>query len=492
MRPLTRLSLLVAFVAVQAFSPVLRYGFVYDDAWTVVDNEWLTRPFGELVRLLGTGEALVRKVPDATRPAMVLSLWLDRRLFGLSPFGHHLTSLLLYGATVFVATRLAFRLSGRAVVAAVAGAFFALAPLHAEPVAAVNYREDLLSALGVMTAWLLLLERGKETSSRLGLAAAGLAVALFAKESSIVVVPLVAVSLWLVPRFRHVVRRRQATLFALGAVLALWALWRVPLLVNGDDIPTAPARGAAQLVLRTLRYEVEAVKSAALPFFWSPDRFKQPDAGLGVLVPFLAAIAGLIALARRRPMRTAALGVAVALVAPLGSSPLLRPVNELADRYFFLGVLGGGLFWGFVLDEVRRRRPQRLPRLSVALLFLPMALPTWGALRIWRDERSVWEAAVERSPTSTRALAALSRVERMAGNPARARELVERALRIDARYSPALVTRIYNELHEGDVAAARAHLSELPALGASDAKGVKKARRCAALDSPAARTCIRD
>ena len=41
MRPLTRLCLLPALLAVLAFSPALAFGFVYDDAWTIVDNAWL-------------------------------------------------------------------------------------------------------------------------------------------------------------------------------------------------------------------------------------------------------------------------------------------------------------------------------------------------------------------------------------------------------------------------------------------------------------------
>jgi hypothetical protein len=252
----------------------------------------------------------------------------------------------------------------------------------------------------------------------------------------------------------------------------------------------APDRGALELLLRTVRYEVEAVKHGALPFFWSPDRFRLPAPGLGVLVPFAALAFGLVTLARRRATRLAALGVAIALVAPLGSSPLLRPVNELADRYFFLSVLGGGLFWGFVLDQWVRARPRPFPKLAVALVCLPMLVPAYQATRPWKDERSVWTAAVERSPHSTRALAALSRVERQAGNQALAGTLVERALALDPRYSPALVTRIYNELHAGEVERARAHLAELPVLGANDARGGKKARRCAALDAAAARNCI--
>jgi tetratricopeptide (TPR) repeat protein len=137
-----------------------------------------------------------------------------------------------------------------------------------------------------------------------------------------------------------------------------------------------------------------------------------------------------------------------------------------------------------------RSRALGFSKLAVPLVCLPMIIPAYQATRIWKDERSVWTAAVERSPNSTRALAALSRVERQAGNSALAETLVAQALALDPTYAPALVTRIYNELHAGDVERARAHLAELPALGADDAKGAKKARRCAALDAAAARACV--
>jgi hypothetical protein len=489
--PITRLSLLIALLAVAAFSPALGFGWVYDDAWTIVENDWLNRPLPELLGLLGSGEALARKVPDATRPAMVLSLWVDRRLFGLSPLGHHLTSLLLYGATAFLATRLAFRLSARTAVAAVAGAFFALAPIHAEPVASVNYREDLLSAFGMLAAWLALVERGRtETSGRMFVAGAGFALSLFAKESSVALVPLVLATYVLLPRLRPLIARRRRTLFALATGFALWALWRVPLLVQGDDIPVAPDRGALQMLLRSARYEVLAVRHAVLPFSWSPDYFRQPDAAPSWGVPLLAIGFGIWVFARAPGTRTPGLAGAVALLAPLGSSPLVGPSNELADRYFFLGVLGGGLFWGFLVDRLVTTRGWRIPRASTLVVCLPMAVPAWFATQIWCDERSLWTAAVERSPSSPRALSGLARVERQAGDHGSAQRLVERALEIDPRYAPALMVRIYNELASGNVAQARAHIDELPSLGAADARGLKKARRCAALDAAAARTCI--
>jgi len=489
--PVTRLSLLVAGLAVVAFSPALTFGWVYDDAWTIVENEWLGRSLPELFGLLASGEALAKHVPDATRPAMVLSLWLDRRLFGLSPVGHHLTSLAIYGATAFLATRLAFRLSGRTAVAAVAGAFFALAPLHAEPVAAVNYREDLLSAFGVLLAWLFVVDRGRDDGPARALGAgAGLALALFAKESSVVFVPLVAATVLLVPRLGPVVLRRKRTLLALGVAFAIWALWRVPLFMQGDDIPVAPARGAFQMLLRSARYEVQAVRHGVLPFSWSPDYFRQPDAGAGALVTLAVIVWGIWILKSARGTATPALAGAVALLAPLGSSPLVGPSNEFADRYFLLGVLGGGLLWGFFVDRLVTTRGFRVPRASALVVCLPMAVPAWFATRIWRDERSLWTAAVERSPGSPRAHAGLSRVERASGDLRAAERAVDRALTLDPRYAPALMVRIYNELHEGKVDDARRHLAELPGLGAGDARGLKRARRCASLEAEQARACI--
>src|ERR1700753_1887494 len=88
-----------AFIAVVTFAPVVTYGFAYDDHWTVEQNAALGRPLAPLLRALATGHGVEAGIPDATRPAMVASLWVDRRLFGADPAGYHLHSLLLYGGT---------------------------------------------------------------------------------------------------------------------------------------------------------------------------------------------------------------------------------------------------------------------------------------------------------------------------------------------------------------------------------------------------------
>jgi hypothetical protein len=231
----------VAAVALVAFARVVGFGFVYDDGWTLMDNAWLSRPLPELVALLASGEALARHVPDATRPVQVLVQALERRVFGLGPAGYHADSLLLYALVCALATRLALVLTRQRHVALCAGVFFALAPLHAEPVAAINYREDLFAALGVLGALVFLYSpdsasrraqsgddsfirrRHRDSGPRALGAGAFLALGLFAKESALAFVPLAGLIAFCLPSARMTLRDRRRHLYVLGAVLFVFS-----------------------------------------------------------------------------------------------------------------------------------------------------------------------------------------------------------------------------------------------------------------------------
>ena len=62
-----------------AFGRVLRFEFVYDDRWTIADNLSLDEPLSRVLRASAAGTANAQGIPDATRPAMIASLHLDRR-----------------------------------------------------------------------------------------------------------------------------------------------------------------------------------------------------------------------------------------------------------------------------------------------------------------------------------------------------------------------------------------------------------------------------
>ncbi len=490
-----------AVVGLLAFAPVLTFGFVYDDQWTIVENAWLERPLLELGSLVASGEAVARRVPDATRPLMVLLHALERRAFGLAPWGYHLVSLALYGLCCALATSVAWALTRKRSIALVAGLFFALSPFHAEPVAAINYREDLLAAVGTLGALLLLIPAPgrptaearprRETWGRALGAGALLLGGLLGKESALSFVPLAVAIAWLVPWVGLSVRKHWRILFTLGAVLVCWLAWRWPLAAGGEDLPLAPDRPLTQLLLRAARFELQALKFAVVPFGYAPDHWRQPDASLSPVVPLLSLLVGAAVLGRVRSIRPLAVGVAIALAAPLGASPLLRPVNEYADRYFFLSVLGGGIAWGWALERLGRVSALRPVRRLLPLACVPLLFVTWPATRLWRDERSLWTAAVAITPQSPRAWGALSRVHRLAGERDAADFTLQRALAADDRYVPALLTQVLNDLAFERLDAARAHLAELETKGLGRAGAFGKARQCAAMvDAVSARRCI--
>jgi hypothetical protein len=486
------LPIVVAALGALTFASVVGFGFAYDDRWTLVENHWLERPVTELFRLLASGEALRFHVPDATRPAMVLMQALERRLYGLAPWGYHLDSLLLYALACALATGVALSVSRRREVALFAGCFFAVAPVHTEVVAAINYREDLLAAVGTLGALLCLTTRSRAGDSpwrALGVGAL-VALGLFGKESAVAALPLLGLVMWATPWAGAPVRNSRRALVIAGVVLVAWLLWRLPLALHGDDIPLAPRRSLVQTLLRTARFEVQAVRHALFPWSVSPDRWRQPDASFGWVAPFLSLIAGVVLLGRQRRTRLPALGVGIALIAPLASSPLVRPVNEYADRYFFLSVLGGGLVWAWAAAHAGRARVMASRRAWLVLALAPLAVVAFKDSSMWRNERALWSAATELTPASPRAWAGLARAHRLAQEREPADAAMSRALAVGPDYAPGLVTEIYNHLAFGRVDEARERLKGMDIRGFHDEGGLGKARACAKLDAGLAARCI--
>lgn len=69
---------------------------------------------------------------------------IDFRVYGMNPFGHHLTSLVLHILNTLLLFLVLSRMTGQTMASGFAAALFALHPLHVEPVAWIADRKDLL------------------------------------------------------------------------------------------------------------------------------------------------------------------------------------------------------------------------------------------------------------------------------------------------------------------------------------------------------------
>ncbi len=484
---------LTGLFALVAWGRALAFEFVYDDHWTILQNASLERPLGALLRDMLHGNA-VASLPDATRPAMVVSMWVDWHLFGPNPVGFHLHSLVLYVVACLAATVALWGISRRVVVAVVGGLFFALTPVHAEVVAAVNYREDLLAALGVLVPLAAVARpRPGRASTQEAVALAGVwFIGLLGKESAVGLVLVLAVWLLVSRPGAAWMARHERIWFGLASVGILWLGWRWALRIGGEPLPQAPDATLVERVLQTARFELIAARDSLAPFFWSPEHTRPtPESGSPLwLIALLALVAFTVVLARWRATRPYAVGLGIILVSALPMSPLVGPKNFWADRYALMPSFGGALIWGCAAAHLTRRLGRRLrgPALGVAVVVV--AGEGQSALATWQSDASVWTTATRRTPDAPRAWQGLAWVRRRSGDLDGAEAAIERALALRPGYRPALVTRVYNLIARGRMRAARKQFGAILAAGGEPTPGMARAGRCLRLSPGAAKTCL--
>ena len=148
--PAWLMVLLLALVTITLYWPAMRCDFVILD-----DSDYVTSNVHVQSGLTSEGVkwAFLNPVSSNWHPLTVLSHMLDCQLFGLKPWGHHLTSLLLHTLNTILVFLLLRSLTGALWRSALVAALFGLHPLHVESVAWVAERKDVLSAF----FWLLAL-----------------------------------------------------------------------------------------------------------------------------------------------------------------------------------------------------------------------------------------------------------------------------------------------------------------------------------------------
>jgi protein O-mannosyl-transferase len=144
-------SVFLAVIVWIAFGQALRHEFVgYDDQRYVVQNPSVTNGLTPG----GIQWAFAHVHAGNWHPLTTISHMLDCQLYGLQPWGHHLTNILLHAASAILLF-LAFRkLTGNLWPSLLVAAVFAVHPLRVESVAWVSERKDVLSGVFFMlTLW---------------------------------------------------------------------------------------------------------------------------------------------------------------------------------------------------------------------------------------------------------------------------------------------------------------------------------------------------
>jgi tetratricopeptide (TPR) repeat protein len=141
--PAWLLALLLALMTMALYWPATQCDFVnYDDTMYVTDNSHVTSG----LTLANAGWALRSGYAANWHPVTWLSHMLDCQMFGLRPWGHHLTNVLLHALNAGLVFALLRQMTGATWRSLLVAALFALHPLRVESVAWVTERKDVLAS----------------------------------------------------------------------------------------------------------------------------------------------------------------------------------------------------------------------------------------------------------------------------------------------------------------------------------------------------------
>ena len=392
-------------VTFAAYAPVLAHGFVeWDDPFYVTANPHV---LGGLTAG-GIAWAFTSTQLANWHPLTWMSHMLDVSLYGLAPWGHHLTSLLLHLANtllLFVALR---RLTRAPWPSLAVAALFALHPLHVESVAWVSERKDVLSTacwFGALWAYARFVER--PGAPRYALVAACFVLGLLAKPM-VVTLPLtlLLLDLWPLRRARGglaavwplVVEKLPLLALSLAATVTAWVAQRS----FGAVTDTPVATRLATAVLGTAGYLAKMAWPVHLAAFY-PWRPHPPAAEVAASAAVLALVTAAAWLGRSRAYVPVGWLWYLVTLAPV--SGLVRiGQQQMADRYTYVPSVGVFVMLAGGAADVVARMPSRAraPAATAALLLAAALVQgTWRQVATWRDGVTLWEHAIAVGGSST-------------------------------------------------------------------------------------------
>ncbi len=433
------------------YGQTLSHEFVnYDDSLYVTKNPQVQAGLS----WANVGWAFTTDRAMYLHPLTWMSHMLDCTLYGLHPWGHHLTNLLLHAAAsvlLFLALKL---LTGALWPSAAVAALFAVHPLHVESVAWIAERKDVLSAVFWMLAlgtYGLYARRGGAV--RYAAVAAAFVLGLMSKPM-VVTLPFVLLLLdyWPLDRVD-----RTAPLGVMAGRLSRLAVEKAPLflltvlscvstfimqarannLAFGGNVPFA-ARCANAVVVYAL-YLAKTVWPSGLAVFY-PHPIMRPLWQVAGAVLVLTAIS-LFCLrhARRYPY------LIVGWLWYLGT---LAPVIELvqagsfshADRYTYLPSIGVFIMaaWGVADLAAAWRVPGRVVGGASCAALAALGACAGVQTGYWRNSETLFRHALAVGQESCTALHSLAKVAMDRGRYDEAKTYLTRALELNPRYAMAL------------------------------------------------------
>jgi Tfp pilus assembly protein PilF len=396
------------------YIPAMLGGYIWDDDVYVEKNSLLSSPDGLLNIWSGKG------VVSQYVPMVYTTFRFEYSLWGLRPFGYHLTNILLHAFNALLVWLLLSRLNIRG--AWLVSAIFALHPVHVESVAWITERKNVLSLFFALLSAIAYCKYAFSSDDELTkgrreifykLSTVMFLCALASKAVVCFFPVLLLIILWW--KNGRIIRkdiRDLSRFFVLGLAWGLFIMWW-----ENHHIGTGNVELGLTPVKRIL------IASHALWFyigklfypvnltFSYPKWHIEPTNPLHYIWLFLclAAFLGIWHWRKQlgRGFIAAIVFFIVALFPVLGFFSLYTFVyTYVADHYQYvasIGIVALVVNIGYIVVKRLGKYAKGISMASVAIILLTLGTLTWRQCHIYKDRETLWLDIIHKNPDSSMA-----------------------------------------------------------------------------------------
>lgn len=417
--------LLLSLLAIVPYLNTLNNGFVYDDKPTIVNNT-LIKELHNLPTLFDKEDYFDLSGEMTYRPVVTFSYFIDYSMFGVKPWGYHLTNIVLHvinGALLYIFLTLLFYppmvtnerlLTNHPLLISL---LFVTHPVLTEAINTISFREDLLVFLfylATLNIYILLrqnLTSHKSLSINLLylLSCITYLLALFSKEMAATLPLIIYCYEWVL---RDKKKERSASrwpnYYNVGYILitTIYIYLRFSYFHNPVDNQVS-AWGMTEKLLSVPLSIYNYLKLTILPFSLSPTyelmQIENVFSPL-FLLPFIAIVLFVILIYMTRKWESlfGVLFFLVTLLPVCNIIPILTPI-PLAERFLYLPTVGFTIVLGHIILEAKN--PKRIPSLYFSLLFF-LVISMYASLtvmrnKVWHDDYDLWSTTVKKLPDNS-------------------------------------------------------------------------------------------
>lgn len=430
-------------LALLAYVGVLSYPFIYDDIGQIVKNQHI-QAWSYLPQYFTRNVwSQFNAVSNYYRPAFLVWLLLSYKTFGLNPAAWHAVSVVLHAIVTGLVYLLAVHELKNRTNAFFAAALFAVYPVHVESVTWISgVTEPLLAMLFVSSVLSYFRWRDSGSKRWCSISLAFYVLALLAKETAVMLVPMI----WCYEWFRQRESGTSARMRMAGVIAAPYGVVAIAFLVVRAMVlkgiaPDVGNHASPTTLLLTL--------PAALYFYLAKLLWPLP---LSVFYPFafitkaslmnfvwpsvvlIAVGAGLYLWSRHQSeVISACLWLVLPILPPVFAIVRFVPSDLVHDRYLYLPSIGFCMLLAMGLGHIRfgTKSIGGVPVTQAACLLLLVFVfggETVAESHYWSDSLLLYQHGVEVALHSVVALHQLAALMSQQGNYAAARRYLEQSL----------------------------------------------------------------